>query len=62
MVTDSLFKRRVEVLYKQPDTVRGRCIVWYAETEQQKTYGKEIVAFVLTIIVMAHLVIFSLLL
>lgn len=35
MDTDSLHKRRVSQMTKQPDTVRGNSIVWYARGEKR---------------------------
>ena len=61
MDTDSLFKRRVQLLYKQPNTVRGRCIVWYAQTEKSP-YRRVLLVMFLTLIVMCHTVWFVMML
>ena len=61
MDTDSLFKRRVQLLYKQPNTVRGRCIVWYAQTEKSPCRRVLLVLF-LTLLVMCHTVWFIMML
>ena len=53
METDSLFKRRVSQVVKQPDTLRGHTIVWYAK--QENTPLKRILLISgLSVFVMAH--------
>ena len=61
MDTDSLFKRRVQLLYRQPKTVRGRCIVWYAQSEKSPCRRVLLVLF-FTLFVMCHTVWFVLML
>ena len=61
MDTDSLYKRRVSQFLKQPDTVRGNAIMWYANQEKRPV---KIVATIagLTVIVLVHVLTFVLLL
>lgn len=53
MDTDSLHKRRVSQVVKQPDTMRGNTIVWYAK--QENTPWKRVALVTgLSFFVMAH--------
>lgn len=61
MDTDSLFKRRIQQLKTQPDTVRGKLITWYASLEN-RPYIRMLLLGVLCIFVMAHTVTFCMLL
>lgn len=61
MDTDSLYKRRVSQLTKQPDTLRGKSIVWYASQAKRPVYRVAIL-FLITLIVIAHVLMFTILL
>ena len=56
-----MFQRRVKLLYRQPDTVRGRCIVWYAQSATKPT-KRVVLAILLTLFVGVHLVLFTVML
>ena len=58
MDADSLYQRRVKLLYRQPNTVRGRCIVWYAESAA-RPIKRVVLAILLTLFVGAHMVLFA---
>lgn len=57
MDTDSLLQHRIASLMKQPDTIRGKTIMWYASLNNQP--GTRIVLFMLFVIfVLVHLIAF----
>jgi hypothetical protein len=60
MDTDSLFKRRVSFVCKQPDTWRGNTIEWYAKQEH-KPWIRIVLIIGLTVFVMAHTFIYCIL-
>ena len=58
MDTDSLYQQRVKLLYRQPNTVRGRCIVWYAQSAS-RPIKRVVLAILLTLFVGTHMVLFA---
>ena len=61
MDTDSLYMKRIAALKNQPNTVRGRSIVWYSKLEK-KPMTRVIILSTLTVFVMAHTITFCILL
>lgn len=61
MDADSLFQKRVRDSLKQPDTIRGRAIMWYASIDKKQLVRVGNVAAI-TVIVILHTFLFVLLL
>ena len=58
MDKDSLYKQRVSKLLQQPNTVRGRTIMWYAAKDKKPCQRIAIIAFI-TLVVLLHTVWFT---
>jgi hypothetical protein len=61
MDKDSLWRHRISQVVKQPNTVRGRTIVWFASL-QERPYARLCLYASITLFVLVHLLAFCLLL
>jgi hypothetical protein len=61
MDTDSLYMKRIAALKNQPNTVRGRSIVWYSKLEK-KPMTRIFILAALTVFILAHTLAFCILL
>jgi len=61
METDSLYKRRVQQVVKQPDTWRGKTIEWYA-TQENTPWRRVLLITGLTLLMMMHTLAFTIML